>query len=174
MATLVLLLGDQLTPSISSLRGADPADTVVLMAEVAEEAGYVRHHKKKIAFLFAAMRHHAQALTAAGWRVYYTRLDDPDNAGSLTGEVARAVRRHRVDRIAVTHPGEWRLLEAVRGWRERFGIPVEIRDDDRFLCTPEEFARWAEGRRQLRMEFFYREMRRKTGVLMQGEAPVGG
>ena len=89
--TLIPVLGDQLSPGLSALRDADPTRSVILMMEVAEEATYVRHHKKKIAFLFAAMRHHARALEQAGWRVNYVRLDDPDNSGSLTGELARAI-----------------------------------------------------------------------------------
>ena len=67
MTSLVLLLGDQLSPDMaSSLRAASPAQDRVLMVEVQEEATYVRHHKKKIAFLFSAMRHFAEDLTAAG------------------------------------------------------------------------------------------------------------
>ena len=91
--TLVPILGDQLSPGLSALRAADPASCVVLMAEVAEEAGYVAHHRKKLAFVFSAMRHFAAELRGLGWRVEYVTLDDPANSGSLTGEVARAVAR---------------------------------------------------------------------------------
>ncbi|MDJ0947662.1 MAG: cryptochrome/photolyase family protein [Alphaproteobacteria bacterium] len=171
---LVHILGDQLSPDLASLRAADPGRDIVLMCEVAEEANYVRHHKKKIALIFAAMRHFADALRVAGWQVDYIRLDDPDNAGSFTGEVARAVARHRPASILVTEPGEWRVREAMRGWHEAFDLPVEILEDDRFLCSHREFSSWAAGRKQLRMEYFYREMRRRTGFLMQGDAPEGG
>ena len=92
MRTLVPILGDQLSPALSSLKKADPAATILLMVEVAEEAGYVRHHKAKLAYIFSAMRHHADALRAAGWVVDYVTLDDPDNSGSFTGEVARAMQ----------------------------------------------------------------------------------
>ncbi len=172
---LILVLGDHLTPSLSSLADADPARDVVLMAEVQAEATYVRHHKKKIAFVFSAMRHFAEELREAGWlNVDYRRLDDPANSGSLRGEVARAVKTHKPARVMVTSPGEWRLLEDMRGWAEDIGVPVDIRDDDRFICSGREFATWADGRKQLRMEFFYRDMRRKTGLLMEGDQPAGG
>ncbi len=144
------------------------------MAEVTEEATYVKHHKKKIAFLFAAMRHFAAELEQAGWQVDYVRLDDPGNTGSFTGEVERAVERHSPSQVVVTEPGEWRVRQAMDGWQERRGRPVEIRADDRFICGHDEFAAWAAGRKQLRMEYFYREMRRKTGLLMEGDKPVGG
>jgi deoxyribodipyrimidine photolyase-related protein len=174
VTTLVPILGDQLSPGLSSLRGRDPVDTVVLMMEVAEEATYVRHHKRKLALILSAMRHHADALRRNGWRVDYVALDDPDNSGSFTGEVARVVARHAPDRIAVTESGEWRTQAMFDSWETLFGLPVEILPDDRFLCSHAEFARWADGRRDLVMEFFYRDMRRKTGLLMEGGKPVGG
>ncbi len=171
---LVPILGDQLTPSLASLRGRDKGDTVVLMMEVWDEATYVKHHKQKIALIFSAMRHFAAELREAGWKVDYVTLDDPDNAGSFTGEVARAIERHEPRLISVVEPGEWRVREAMAEWTDKFPCPVETMPDDRFLCSIAEFGRWAEGRRQLRMEFFYREMRRKTGLLMDGGDPVGG
>lgn len=173
--SLVLLLGDQLTPSISSLRAADPDAAVVLMCEVHDEATYVRHHKKKIAFLFSAMRHFAQELRDAGWSVEYVALDDRGNTGSLTGEVARAVERVKPSRLVVTESGEWRLAQMMAGWQTSLGIKVEIPTDDRFMCSRAEFAAWADGRKLFRMEHFYREMRRKTGYLMDDDGkPAGG
>lgn len=173
MKTLVPVLGDQLTPTLSSLRDADPADTVVLMMEVGDETTYVRHHKQKIAYILSAMRHHAKALTKAGWAVDYVRLDDPDNSGSFTGEIARAVERHAPERIVVTEAGEWRVAAMLESWETIFGMPVEICPDDRFVATHAEFDAWASERKQLTMEFFYRDMRRKTGLLMDGKKPVG-
>lgn len=51
------------------------------MSELQDEATYVKHHKKKIAFLFSAMRHFAQELMSKGCKVEYTKLDDNHNAG---------------------------------------------------------------------------------------------
>ena len=174
MSVLALVLGDQLSPNLSSLRRASKRDDHVLLVEVAEEASYVRHHKKKIAFVFSAMRHFAEELKEAGWNVDYVRLDDPENTGRFTGEVRRAIDRHCPTRVIVTEPGEWRVRDMMTGWAETFGLPVEILPDDRFLASHGEFEAWAEGRKQLRMEYFYREMRRKTGLLMDGDQPAGG
>jgi len=171
---LVLVLGDQLSTNLASLKVADRTRDRVLMAEVAEEATYVRHHKKKIAFLFAAMRHFAEALQRDGWTVDYTHFDAPDNSGSLTGEVERAIARHGPETVIVTEPGEWRLRQIMEGWPGRFGVPVQLVEDDRFVCDHATFRAWAEGRKQLRMEFFYREIRRRTGLLMRGDRPEGG
>ena len=139
-----------------------------------EEASYVPHHKKKIAFLFSAMRHFAESLREDGWTVDYVRLDDDGNSGSFTGELMRATRRHGPDRILATEPGEWRVRQDMETWADETGLTVDILEDDRFLCPHEEFRDWAEGRKALRMEYFYREMRRKTGLLMEDGKPAGG
>jgi deoxyribodipyrimidine photolyase-related protein len=170
--TLILILGDQLTPELSSLQGVTPDKSVVLMAEVVGEASYVRHHKKKIAFLFSAMRHFAEELRLAGWQVDYVQLNDAGNCGSLAGELLRAAERHGAAHIRVTEPGEWRVLQGLQALDT--ALDIEILPDDRFIASHAEFNSWAEGRKALRMEYFYREMRRKTGLLMDGEQPEGG
>ena len=174
MTTLIPILGDQLTPAISALDSIDRHDAVLLMMEVDEETRYVDHHRKKLVFILSAMRHHADRLRGLGWTVDYVALDDPDNAGSFTGEVARAVGRHAPDRIIVTESGEWRVQAMLDAWETLFGLSVEIRPDTRFLCSHREFAAWAGDRKQLRMEYFYREMRCKTALLMDGDKPEGG
>ena len=171
---LILVLGDQLTPTLSSLVAGDPEQDRVLMAELHDEATHVRHHKKKIAFLFSAMRHFADELRASGWTVDYVTLEAPENKGSFSAQVAHAVAEHRPERILVTEAGEWRVGKMPEDWQAQFSVPVEILPDDRFLSPPEAFKAWAAGRKQLRMEYFYRDMRRKTGLLMDGDQPAGG
>ncbi len=171
MTRLRLVLGDQLTRNVASLRDYADGD-VVVMAEVAGEATYVKHHKQKIVFVLSAMRHFAEELRADGVTLDYITLDDPDNTGSISGELRRAVARHQPTELVVTSPGEWRLLSDFKALD--LGIPVDIREDDRFFATTARFAAWAEGRKALRMEFFYREMRRETDLLMEGDAPAGG
>ncbi|WP_296680785.1 cryptochrome/photolyase family protein [Novosphingobium sp.] len=166
---LILILGDQLSPELSSLRQGDRMADRVLMAEVMAEATYVAHHKKKIAFVFSAMRHFAQDLRDDGWRVDYVALDDPGNTGTLRGEVERALASGGIDRVLVTEPGEWRLLDEMSRWPG-----TDLIADDRFIADRHGFVRWAEERKTLRMEHFYRLMRRKTGLLMEGDQPAGG
>lgn len=173
--TLRLVLGDQISDGrLSSLRDLDSATDTVLFAEVRSETGYVRHHKKKIALIFAAMRGFAERLRSRGVRVRYTRFDDPENAGSIPGEIGRALAEGEYDRVVATESGEWRLNAALAEFARASNVPVEVRADDRFVCSRAEFEAWAAGRKQLRMEFFYREMRRKTGLLMDGDQPAGG
>ncbi|WP_295373534.1 cryptochrome/photolyase family protein [uncultured Pseudacidovorax sp.] len=171
---LVLVLGDQLDPEASGFDGFDPAQDAVWMAEVDDEASHVWSIQPRIAIFLAAMRHFAQALVKAGRTVHYTRLDGEGNRGSLAAELELAIRTHRPQCLVMTAPGEHRVLKALQAVAAAEGVPLEIREDRHFFCTVREFAAHARGRRQLRMEFFYREQRRRHGVLMDGDEPVGG
>jgi len=171
---LRVVLGDQLSRSLSALDGLDAAQDTVLLMEVMGECEYVPHHPQKIALVLSAMRHFSAALAARGVAVRHVRLDDPDNTGTLTGEVLRAVATLKPSGVVATEPGEYRVAQAMAGWEAALGLPVEIRADDRFLCSLPWFRQWAGGRKQLRMEFFYREMRRATGLLMEADQPAGG
>ena len=168
------VFGDQLSHDLASLRQLDPdsGDAVVMM-EVMEEATYVPHHPRKIALIFSAMRHFAAELEARGIAVHYVTLDAPENGGSFFAEVQRAAAELGAEEIVATWPGEYRVLADLRSWEADLGLPVQILEDDRFLCPRADFERWAQGRKQLRMEFFYRDMRRRTGLLMDGDQPVG-
>lgn len=167
---LVLVLGDQLSTDMSSLRMAAKERDVVVMAEVMAEATYVPHHPQKIALVLAAMRKFAQCLKEDGWTVAYTKLGDQANTGSIPGELVRRAAEFGADDIITTIPGEWRLIDALN----ELPLAVRLLPDDRFVTSPKEFADWAEGRKELRMEWFYRQVRRQTGLLMEGSEPVGG
>ncbi len=166
---LILVLGDQLAVNVAALRAARPGD-VVVMAEVMAEGSYVPHHPQKIALILSAMRHFAEDLIGQGAKVAYSRLDDPANSQSIPGELIRRAAEFGAKEVITTAPGDWRLRQLLA----ECPIPVTQLPDDRFLCSEAEFAGWAEGRKQFRMEWFYREMRRKTGLMMEGDKPAGG
>ena len=172
MNILRIILGDQLSFYISSLDDCDKNNDIILMCEIFEDITYVKHHQKKIVFILSAMRHFAQELQQQGYQLDYITLDN--NAGSLNGEVKRALQQYNIDKIIITHPSQYCILQDVKSWQQDFDIDVEIRADNRFLCSFEEFAQWANTRKQLRMEYFYREMRQKYSILMDGKNPIGG
>lgn len=168
---LGLVLGDQLSFDLELLKVLDPVHDTLLMAEVDSEARYVRHHPQKILLIFSAMRHFAERLREQGWRVIYVKLDDPDNSGSLPGELRRWQTALGAAQLHVTECGEWRLEQALRD----AGLPLTVHVDRRFLCSREAFRDWAAGRTSLRMEYFYREMRRQSGLLLEPDGrPCGG
>jgi len=171
---LTVVLGDQLDERSAAFDGFDPAVDRVWMAEVAAEAEHVWSHKARIALFLAAMRHFRDRLRALGWRVDYTELDDAANRGSLVEELREAVRRLQPERMTVVAPGEWRVEQELRAAARNAGVPLEVLPDRHFLCDDDTFRLHAAERRELRMEPFYRKMRRKTGALMEGATPAGG
>ena len=174
MSALRLVMGDQLSRNLASLHDADPAHDVILMVEVAEEASHIRHHKQKIAMIFAAMRHFAQSLRDEGFTIFYSKLDDPENTGSFEGEIERALAQEAFARLVITEPSEWRVSDKFDALGSLLPIPLERREDDRFICSRDRFAKWAQGRKSFRMEYFYRVMRVETDLLMENGAPAGG
>ncbi|HEY9173345.1 MAG TPA: cryptochrome/photolyase family protein [Verrucomicrobiae bacterium] len=171
---LVLVLGDQLDERSSAFDGFDAQTDAVWMAEVDEESTHIWSHQARIAMFLAAMRHFRETLRIRGIRVFYRQLDDRENQHTFSGELAAIIARLRPEKLIVVQPGEWRVEQSLRQTARTAGVELEIRPDRHFLCSREEFAAHAATRRQLRMEFFYREMRRKHRVLMQGDEPVGG
>ncbi len=172
--SLVLVLGDQLNHDSAVFDDFDSTRDTVWMAEVAAEATHVWSSRPRIAMFLSAMRHFHVELLARGRPVSYRRLDDADNAGTLAAELRRTLNSVRPQRVVVAHPGEWRVLQDLRAVAAECGVPLEVRPDRHFLATPAAFAAHARGRKQLRMEYFYRALRRSTGVLMDGDQPVGG
>ncbi len=171
---LVLILGDQLDANASALQGFDPQQDLVWMAEVAEESTHVWSSKQRTTVFLSAMRHFAQQLRERGLPLHYTVLDDPANTGTLAGELSRSLQQHQPAALLMTAPGDWRVLQALRGVATAHDLPLEIRDDTHFFSNVRDFARHAQGRKQLRLEYFYRELRQRTGILMQDGKPVGG
>jgi deoxyribodipyrimidine photolyase-related protein len=166
---LVFVLGDQLDAQSAPFDDFDPAADAVFMAEVRSESTVVWSARPRTAMFLAAMRHFAHELQERGIRVFYSRLDDADNTQSLEGELDRAVTLLKPGRVDVVQPGEWRLDAWLRARQD-----TVVHADRHFLCTTEQFSAHARGRKQLRLEFFYREMRERHGVLLEQGNPAGG
>jgi deoxyribodipyrimidine photolyase-related protein len=178
MRNLIVVLGDQLDLDAAAFDGFDAGLDAVWMAEAAEESTHVWSSKPRTVMFLAAMRHFALALRAAGRPLHYGRLDTPGNRGSLGEQLQVDVERLRPTALVMTEPGDWRVLQVIKGVADSLRVPLEIREDRHFFCSVREFAAHARGRKSLRMEFFYREQRQRHDVLMRrderGVEPVGG
>jgi deoxyribodipyrimidine photolyase-related protein len=175
---LIVVLGDQLDLEAAAFDGFDADLDAVWMAEAADESTHVWSSKPRTAMFLAAMRHFALALCSAGRPLHYRRLDAPDHCGSLGAQLQADVLRLRPAGLVMTEPGDWRVLQAIKDVAAGSGLPLEIREDRHFYCSVREFATHAKGRKSLRMEYFYREQRRRHDVLMlhdkHGANPIGG
>jgi deoxyribodipyrimidine photolyase-related protein len=174
LRNLVLVLGDQLNIDSAAFDGFDPSLDAVWMAEVGDEATHVWSHKARIAVFLSAMRHFRDALRKKRFRVKYRALDDRGNRGSLASELGHCLSTSKPERLIMVNPGEYRIGEAIRKEALRHETEIEVRRDRHFLCSRQAFADHAALRKQLRMEFFYREMRKNTGLLMKADKPAGG
>jgi len=174
LRTLVLVLGDQLDLDAAAFDGFDADLDAVWMAEVAEESTHVWSGKPRTAMFLAAMRHFALALSAAGRPLRYTRLEAASHSGSLGAQLQADITRLRPSQLVMTAPGDWRVLQAIKAVAEANRLPLDVRVDRHFFTSIREFAAHAKGRKSLRMEYFYREQRKKHDVLMESDDPVGG
>ncbi len=174
LRSLIVVLGDQLDLDASGFDGFDAALDAVWMVEAAEESTHVWSSKPRTVMFLAAMRHFALALQGLGRPLHYTRLDAPGNAGSVAAQLRADSMRLKPTRLVMTAPGDWRVLEAIKTVAAANKLPLEIREDRHFFSSVREFAAHAKGRKSLRLEYFYREQRKRHQVLMQDDEPVGG
>ena len=171
---LRLILGDQLNPLHSWLSEVR-ADVVYLLMEVRSETDYVCHHAQKVLGLFAAMRDFAARLKNAGHRVRYVGIDDPSNRQSLTANLDALVAHYQASAVQYQAPDEWRLDDALRTWGASAAVPVQMAESEHFYTARDEAARQFAGKKQWLMESFYRQQRKKHGVLMAPDGqPEGG
>lgn len=177
MRNLILILGDQLDQESAAFDGFDSECDVAWMTEVESEATHVWCHKLRIAFFLAAMRHFRDELVCKERRVEYHELtrQPSKDLGKTFGEIlGKDVRRLKPERLIVVEPGDFRVLEHLQAKADELGVELEIRPDRHFYCSIDEFRAYAEGRKKLLLEYFYRHMRKKHDVLMEGNQPVDG
>ncbi len=187
MRNLILILGDQLNADSAAFDDFDSSLDAVWMAEVAHESSKVWSSKPRTAVFLSAMRHFREALRSKGWKVFYRELTTQggawngttgpakkSSAETFTAALAESTARLKPEKWIIVEPGEWSVKEEICAAAVAAGVDLDMREDRHFLCTHAQFAAHAEGRKQLRMEFFYREMRQRQNVLMEKGKPVGG
>lgn len=131
-----------------------------------------RYHRQKLVLVWSAMRHYAAELASAGWLV------DHLEAESFADALPDWIGTHGITALEVMEPAERPFRQAI----ERLSLPIPLHwhPSTAFLWSREAFGAWARPYRQLRMELFYREGRRRFGVLMDpaadppGSQPLGG
>ena len=172
---LYLILGDQLDRESAVFDEFDPARDALWMAEVRAESTKVWSHQIRTAYFLSAMRHFAQEMRDKGYPLYYRTLADTAGIDSFGGVLDKDLRALQPGKVRLVHPGEYGVLQEIRKSVTNADLQLELLVDRHFVCTADDFARHAKGRKQLRMEFFYREVRKKTGLLMEdGKSPTGG
>lgn len=172
---LIVIFGDQLDHQSAAFDGFDPDQDQIWMAEAEFESTHVWTHKQRIVLFLSAMRHFRDELGDRGREVLYTQLDDVSAARKLSEQLGQDLDRLRPDKVIAVRPGEWRVWKGLDMVCCAQQVPLELREDRHFYTTPADFAQHAKGRKSLRMEFFYRELRKRYQVLMEADShPIGG
>ena len=177
MRNLVLVLGDQLDAQSAAFDGFDATADAVWMAEVEEEATHVWCHKQRLAMFFSSMRHFRDSLREKNLTVHYHQLSplrSRDRGRDFASVLRKDVRKLRPSKLVVVLPGDYRVKRQLQQQASKLNLELEIRPDRHFFCDPDEFARFAQGRKSLLLETFYRQMRKKHDVLMDNGQPEGG
>ena len=170
---LIIILGDQLNLDNPALEDFDPAQDQTLMVEASGEATHVWSHKARIVLFLSAMRHFALLLKAQQMSPIYLKLGEHDFA-SLKAAWKHYIQDLKPQKIIICEPGEYRLEQDLIALCKETNTPLVIRDDTHFMASRADFKHYSQGKKELRMEFFYRQMRAKYDVLMDGKNPVGG
>ena len=171
--TLRLILGDQLNLKHSWFKTVDENVLFVLM-EVRQETDYVKHHLQKVLAFFASMRHFARQLQERGHPVYYLKLDDPANNHSIPENLRHLIEKFSIQHFEYQSPDEYRLDEQLHTFCQTLPISHAVKDSEHFLTSREALRDHFKNKKNYLMESFYRMMRRRYGLLMEGDQPVGG
>lgn len=171
-STLRLILGDQLNASHSWFKQVDP-NVVYLIAELGQEANYVTHHVQKVCAFFASMAQFAQALAKSGHQVMYLTLDDTQHYADLPALLENITTTQQLTIFEYQQPDEYRLAQQL----SELALPKVTKnsyDTEHFLLPFADIQREFTPNKHVKMEFFYRRMRKRFNVLMQEGEPLGG
>lgn len=169
---LRLILGDQLNPSHSWFKSTE-AKHVYLIAELKQETSYVKHHTQKVAAFFKAMENFAKALANAGHQVIYLTLDETKNYKNLNDLLNKILTKNNLSKFDYQQPDEYRLHKQLNDFRPK-NVDVTCYSSEHFLLSFDEINQRFEANQHVKMEYFYRQMRKEFNLLMEDNSPVGG
>lgn len=170
---LRLILGDQLDIRHSWFDEVQ-GDTLYVIAELKQETGYVRHHVQKVCCFFLAMQKFAGELERKGHDVLYLDLDETADFNELPGLLDNLIDRFDVAHVEYQIPDEYRLEQQLAQYGQDCSADVSGASNKHFYLQRDELPDYFPKDKNLVMETFYRNMRRRFDILMEGDKPVGG
>jgi len=174
LKVLRLILGDQLNSNHSWFKDSDH-DYLYVMMEIKDETNYVKHHIQKILAIFAAMRHFNHELQIKNFNTLYLKISDERNKQTFIKNLVWIVEKNNVHKIEYQEPDEYRLDALFQSFINHFNIPVQSCSSEHFYANRESVKEFFTDKKQWRMEYFYRHMRKKHNVLMEPDStPHGG
>ncbi len=170
---LRLILGDQLNAAHSWFSSCDD-NTYYVIAELHQESTYTTHHIKKVCAFFAAMSAFANALKKAGHQVIHLTLDDTIQYKCLDELLDVLFEQHDIEHFEYQLADEYRLREQLHRYTQKLSIKCTEYESEHFYLKDDELKKYFTKNKKHRMEAFYRKMRVRFNVLMNGAEPEGG
>ena len=167
---LVLILGDQLSLDGAALKDFYFETDEVFMVESIHEAQYVWSHQAKIVLFLSAMRHFAQTLKSLNYPISYIE----NTPLSIVDALREKIQQEKITYLICVEPGEWRLKQEIEALAKELEIQLDMREDDHFFCSHSEFVAWAADKKELRLEYFYRLMRKTHHILVDADGNPEG
>jgi deoxyribodipyrimidine photolyase-related protein len=171
--TLRLILGDQLNSNHSWFSSVDDSVTYTMM-EVRTETDYAVHHIQKVVGFFSAMRSFAAELQSKGHDVIYIHLNDENNLQSFEKNIEMVLHHGNYVQFEYQLPDEYRLDLLLKNFCATLSVVNSFADTEHFFSSRNELGSFFEGKKTFLMESFYRAMRKKHNVLMEGDKPTTG
>ncbi len=171
--SLRLILGDQLNINHSWFITNNDSITYVLM-EIRTETDYAKHHIQKVVGFFSAMQAFASDLKSKNHTVIYIHLNDANNLQSFENNLEFLISENNFTNFEYQLPDEYRVDKILKDFCKTLSITNSVYDSEHFYTTRNELGTFFEGKKTFILESFYRSMRKKHNVLMEGEKPVTG
>jgi len=171
--TLRLILGDQLNAQHSWFQKVDK-NIIYILFEMRQETDYVHHHIQKVVAFFASMENFAKQLKGKTHQVIYWKLDDKKNVGSLVENLKLVIDENKIEHFEYQLPDEYRLDEQLKNFCKAIKLSSKVFDSEHFMSTRFELHDFFKGKKTYLMESFYRSMRRKYDLMMDGDQPLTG
>ncbi len=169
--TVRLILGDQLNARHSWYREKND-NVLYLIAELAQETSYVKHHIQKLCAFFLAMQKFADALKKTGHNVHHLTLDESKKYNDLPNLVQAICKKEKATHFEYQRPDEYRLAEQL-STMSLANVEITRVETEHFYLPHEEIGDYFIPNKALRMETFYRKMRKRFNVMMDGDEPWG-
>ena len=170
---LYIVLGDQLSMSYAFYNNLNKRTDCIWMAEVDAEATSVWSHKARIVLFLSAMRHFRQQLKNKKIPLIYHQLDKHEFT-DLASALASDLKTHKPENVVMIEPGDYTVQQQITKTVKDAKVKLSVIPDTTFICEIPSFNDWAANKKQLRMEYFYRFMRKTHEILMNNNDPVGG
>jgi deoxyribodipyrimidine photolyase-related protein len=171
--TLRLILGDQLNSNHSWFKSVDDSVTYVMM-EIRTETDYAKHHIQKVVGIFAVMQNFANQLKSNKHNLIYLHLNDENNLQSFQDNIQNLISEHEFNHFEYQLPDEYRVDQDLIELCNTISIPSKSVDSEHFFTSRNELGDFFQGKKTFLMESFYRAMRKKHAVLMDGDQPLTG